>query len=629
MSGIFGYTHKTDDQRIHEDTLGGLEYWNRNYGREAYASKRTRFSGLGCHVEHFSDAFPYGGPVLEQDGCPAVVDALLYNRDELTAALGLETDSAISDEELLLKLIREKGYDALVMVNGDFAGGILDPETGSWTIFRDHMGVRPLYCYLDDVCAAFSTDMRGLAAIPGADLSIDEMDFYVNIIAHNTLALQRTEFQRIIALKPGAVTRIRPADGGFVLEEQTYWTPGSKKIRLPSDDAYRQEMRCLITDSVNRRCDAIPGILGAELSGGLDSSVIDILIARHGRDARFFSWSWDFSLIPRNEVEDERSVIEEICRRENIECHFLLDSDVIPLAQFGERVIPPYVNTLPLSYASAWLRKQGARVVFTGHGGDEGVSHRGRRYELFHSREYATYFKYFFQDFRGRKLRLVRTVRTGLIEAWCRKKDIRDYMDPKPDHSLLQPDFVQRITTRFQPQEYTFQYDPRLFVRQGGSRNRMDNTAYHGAIHGVRYLFPYVDHRVMDFALGIPRRLFIGRENNRMIFREAFRDLMPTTLFNRVLKRAASTMNIQEKGLEQEAVDTFVADFLAQLNRAEWEEYLDFDKVEARLLTYNGKGGGIGTVRSLIYYLQRCIAMQNVRENSKKWREFDEQDKTV
>ena len=49
-----------------------------------------------------------------------------------------------------------------------------------------------------------------------------------------------------------------------------------------------------------------------------------------------------------------------------------------------------------------------------------------------------------------------------------------------------------------------FSVFPHRFVTQGGTRNRLDNVAYQGASAGVRYLIPFVDHRVMDFAFRSP-----------------------------------------------------------------------------------------------------------------------------
>ena len=159
MSGIYGYSLTGSSQTDGREILGGLEYWNRIYGREASGHRQLNMAGIGCHVEHFSEQFPHAEPVLEKNGRYAVVDALLYNRDELLSALKMDAISTISDEELLLKWIDEKGWHALAQVNGDFAGAIYDPKAGEWTLFRDHLGLRPLYLYLDSGFFAFSTDI--------------------------------------------------------------------------------------------------------------------------------------------------------------------------------------------------------------------------------------------------------------------------------------------------------------------------------------------------------------------------------------------------------------------------------------------------------------------------------------
>lgn len=89
MSGIFGFTLNRGDPALCSEALMGLEYWNRIYGDHERGCTGMGRSGLGCHVEHFSEDFPGGAPVLEMDGMAAVVDALLFNREELEATLDL------------------------------------------------------------------------------------------------------------------------------------------------------------------------------------------------------------------------------------------------------------------------------------------------------------------------------------------------------------------------------------------------------------------------------------------------------------------------------------------------------------------------------------------------------------
>ncbi|MBQ2919770.1 MAG: hypothetical protein IJE58_01180, partial [Oscillospiraceae bacterium] len=495
MSGIFGFTRRDDGSLA--DTMGGLSYWNRIYGRDGTASEQIGSSGLGCHVEHFAERFPYGGPILDHHGSRAVVDALLYNREELLPMVGLSPDSAVSDEELLLLLIDRKGFEVLEQVNGDFAGAIFDPATGDWTLFRDHLGVRPLYVYRDRELFAFSTDVRGIVAVPGVDSSFNAMQLYKYITRLDILSQCNTDFEHVHCIHPGSWCRIHGTADGFELTEHIYWLPRRKKIRLKDDEAYRQELRRLITDAVHRRCDAVPGLLGGELSGGLDSSIIDILVNRYGREAVYYSWSPDPERFPLQPGEDERKVVLDICEQENISCKFLRREERVNTAYTLQQVMPPFTTTLQITYGSSWMKSQGARAVFTGHGGDEGVSHRPSRFEMLYNREVRAYFRLFWDDLKGKKLRGLRTLRAGLLDARQKLK----YLRMKPPKEMLYPsvfrrEFCDDMIRQLDAKPLMFNTAPHLHVRSGALRPRLDNCAYQGAACGIRYLFPYVDYRV-------------------------------------------------------------------------------------------------------------------------------------
>ena len=628
MSGIFGFTYQTDTTRLSEQTLGGLEYWNRSYGREAGDTALWGASGIGCHIEHFSDRFPYGGPLLYFEDSVAVIDALLFNREELEQRLGVE--DRISDEELLLKLIRDQGFDALAGVNGDFAGAIFDRKTNSWTLFRDHLGVRPLYVYHDSRLFAFSTDIRGLTAIPGADLKLHELRFYTDVIGFNSLSLQDTEFLSIRCALPGAVTRVTPRTDGFSLEESPYWRIRSKKIRLADDADYTRRMKELITDSVNRRLDAIPGLIGAELSGGLDSSVIDILINRHGRRGCYFSWSNDPQVLPLRDAEDERRVIFDICDQEGIECHFLTAKDKAGHEKMLRQGMPPFADTPQLGFGSAWMHRQGARVVFTGHGGDEGVSHRANRFELFYNREFLAYFRLYWKDFKGKPLRLLRTLRTGLLDALARWRQLTaSAPEAAYDSPVLQRSFQARMRGLFRDQRMYFFFAPEKYVMQGGTRPRLDNAAYQGAQAGMRYLFPYVDYRVMDYAVSIPRRLYVGQNSSRKIFREAFRDIMPKSLYDVHYKDLASIRDLPRKDDQKKRFQYNISYLTEHLDREYWKDILDFDAIAAMELTGAHRSREESARKALVATLYRAVLIQDMVKISQNWRQAEDENETI
>ncbi len=612
MSGIFGFSIKNSNNA--KKILNALNYWNAHYGIEASDTLLDEGYGIGCHIEHFSDAFSFGKPILKNNNTIAVIDAVIYNREELT------DDLTISDEELLFSIINDKGYSALKQVNGDFAGAVYDKNAKVWTLFRDHMGVRPLFYYEDDNIFAFSTDMRGLLALPGARIHINEKKLYLRMMGYNDLTPCGTDYDNIYCIQPAAWTVIKASHGGYMHEEHIFWKLKQTKIHLKNDKAYKNELRRLITDSVKRRLDAVPGIIGGELSGGLDSGVIDILITRLGGEGRYYSWSYPLEMIPLQDGDDERKIILDICKQENITCKFASTKRERVISDLLDEVTPPYVNTPNLSDGSAYLKSQGAKVVFTGHGGDEGVSHRCNTYELWYNREYFSFFRAFWDTTKGKKLRLFRTIRRVMRQIF---KDNKRYAAPFWNaeintNAFLKNSFKERMSKTVKPETLYFAYAPEKYVEQGGTRIRLDNVAYHGAKNGVRYMIPFVDHRVIDFAVSIPRRLYLKNGINRYIYREAFRDILPDSLYNMRYKDTASQRNYNpEKDIRNDFVAS-INDIVSRLDREFWKEYLDFNAIENFTLPENYTKDDYFKTAFMLHDLTMCVILQNAREHSGK-----------
>ena len=555
----------------------------------------------------------------------AVVDALLFNREELEAALELAPGCGLSDEELLLKLIREKGFNALHMANGDFAGAVFDRERGCWTLFRDHLGVRPLYYYIDSNAFVFSTDIRGIAAVPGIVLRPNEKRIFASLHFCNTLSLRETDYANVRCILPGAVTVVKAAGEGFTIREKPYWRLRRRRVRLAGREAYAQQMRELVADAVRRRLDAVPGLVGAELSGGLDSSVIDILINRSGRKGCYYSWSADPSIIPLAQNGDEREVIRDICRQEGIECRFLYAADGQACSGMYDRVVPSFINTTELTSGSRWMREQGARVIFTGHGGDEGVSHRGSRFELLCNWELGAYLRLHHAELAGRSLRPVKTIFNAIREAVSRAASLHEPLNETDMRSvILCRSLKERMLKEFRNEPLYFSVWPHRFVMQGGTRNRLDNVAYQGASAGVRYLIPFVDHRVMDYAVSIPRSLYLNEKGNRMIYREAFRDLMPESLAKVDYKEFLSLKGHKRtsKPKEQQRMERDF--FLSRLDPEYWKGILDMDAIASLAEPEDPESEAARTYRFETHELYRCILIQNTALRAKEWRDIDE-----
>lgn len=595
MSGIFGTGRiSAVMQRETNADIERLWLWNRPYGTDAEQTLCRTDYVLGCCYERVADRNENCTPVLKYgENIYAVIDAVIYNVEEICARYGVAV--TLSYEEILLHIIMEHGYMALRDVNGDFSGAVYNIYTREWLLFRDHMGVRPLFYYTDRDKVVFSTDIRGILAIDTVDAAISEDWLYrtcVGSIQNNNTS---TEYQHIFCVKPASCLTISPGEDGFTLSEKIYWRLREKKIRYRSEEEYQHRLRELVENAIKIRLDITTGRVGAELSGGLDSGVIDVLINRMGRECLYHSWS-----IAPEQLEfaenDERYIVDDLCRQEKINCHYSqmeekLDEDsllVNNLQNMGlevtdkenmilRYVLPPYCNTFKLSLTSQYMKQNGVKVVFTGHGGDEGVSHRCNSYEMFYHREYLHFFQYLWECTKGEPNRPEAMLRSCYHMLIRKRRELR-----KPFRStaslggLLNQAFADQYRNKKMPALH-FSYSPIEYIEEGGSRNRLDNIALQGAFSGVRYLIPYLDYRLIDYAVSIPRHMYLKHGENRYIFRETFKDILPDSLYHCRTKSESSYTKLPDEMDYAEKHRKEKEELLAFLDKEYWKKYLNFD----------------------------------------------------
>lgn len=593
MSGIFGIFN-TDNINEKNIDISPLSKWNSFYGEEKGDIFTRQHISLGCFIKSFSDDHLQKTSVIEEKDSHAVIDALLYNRDELIKKCGVPNST--SDAKLLLDCIEKFGIDILQEVNGDFSGAIYNGKENTLLLFRDHMGIRPLYYYHSEDIVVFSTDLRGITALPIVDASISEDWISDTLLGYSNYTLDDTPYKNINLVSPASYMMFSIKDNKIHVLTQKYWKLGSKKIHLSSDTEYQKKLKELITDSVNRRLNAVSGLVGAELSGGLDSSLIDILINRSGREGIYLSWSYNPSDYPYVK-NDERVVISDICEQENIKCNYLgVGGKEIPditkrFSDFGMSVsinepeyfrfaFPFYANTYALHNSALYVKEKGAKVMFTGHGGDEGVSHRCAPYEMYHHHEYLHYLMHFWNSTKGRKLRISRTlVRSCRYIKYYYEATHTIYRNHPACTDFINPDFSYSHTAE-DPYILEFGYDPISYIENGGSRNRLENIALVEANTGIRYIVPYLDYRVIDFAVSIPRYLYLNGDTNRYIFREAFKDIMPNSLYSMFSKADYSFTSAPEDPDYYKKIAQQKTEIVKKLNRNFWTKYLNFNEVD-------------------------------------------------
>lgn len=628
MSGIFGIMTGSVIPDI-SALMSRLQKWNGVFGEDQQIEKSDERFALGIYADHISNAPLNKTPILHRDDLCAVIDALIYNREDICNDFNIST--LYSDEELLFELISKYGMDSLKKVNGDFSGAVYDTVAKKITLFTDHIGIHPLFYYRSSDLIAFSSEIRGLINLPQVPGEINPKYLYNMLNGYINSSLTTTEFSDVFMVKPGTYLDITTTDNELRLVEHTYWQLKRKKIFYTSEEKYIGKMRELITQAVNRRLDVFPGAIGAELSGGLDSGVIDILINRHGRDAVYFSWSNDPKDVPVVE-NDERLVIQDICEQEKITCHYRsLDSDEgnINIIRKNEELgflknttescrfsfaYPLYINTEFIGEAAQFVHGKGANVIFSGHGGDEGVSHRCDPYELYYSGEKIHFAKCLWDNNRESKNRIMKTIRDYRYKV---SRGHSYHNEPYVDKTCRAPLFLKKEFAEkynnYRGIPYYFHHDVISYILTGATNNRLNVTAFLGPYAGARYVFPYLDHEVLEYAVSIPRHLYIRKGQKRYIFRQAFKDIMPRSLYLTTDKSTPSMDgSLEDQDDWFENISKWARSFYDALDRDYWEKYLDFDELRKIRDSREPRPEERQSYLSSIYLMGELVQFQNV-----------------
>lgn len=216
----------------------------------------------------------------------------LYNTDELRKDLEKlgYTFTTSSDTEVLLYLYIHYGEECSKMLNGIYAFCIWDSMRQQVFICRDRFGVKPFFYAKCGDTIVFASEIKALFRYPGLKPELDR-EGLCEIFA---LSPARTQgvgvFKGIKELRP-ANTMIVNRSGVFV---NKYWSLKSLEHKDSYEDTI-EKVRELVVDAVSRQLVSdVP--VGTLLSGGLDSSIISAIAARHMQKSnkQLSTYSFDY-----------------------------------------------------------------------------------------------------------------------------------------------------------------------------------------------------------------------------------------------------------------------------------------------------------------------------------------------
>ncbi|HKV50697.1 MAG TPA: asparagine synthase (glutamine-hydrolyzing) [Gemmatimonadaceae bacterium] len=535
---------------LHHRGPDGQQFWMATDCRAALGHTRLSIIDLATGDQ----------PISNEDGTiHIVVNGEFYDFERMRAELQARGHRfrTKSDSEIALHLYEDFGPECLHHLRGEYAFVIWDERNQRMIAGRDRFGVKPLFYAEHAGALYFASEAKALFA-----MGVPARWSAESVCAGGfVLPGDRTLFAGVHYVPPGHF--LRATREAHRLHQ--YWDvdyPRDDSLGTPmSDREYIEGFRAVLENAVKTRLRAdVP--VGCYLSGGIDScAVLGLASLHHDGPVRAYTLTFD------HVQYDESAIAKEMAQR----CGAAFQP--IPMTQadlaenFRAAVIQseiPFINghTVAKYMLSGAVRASGYKVVLTGEGSDEllaGYPHFRRDMLLHHTvgqdpdetsrllRELAD------RNEVSRGLLLpegdvdmgaVSRTLLGSVPSWLeafggtamRMRDLMrdDFVEPYSGVDtvgalLASLDVERRLKGRNAVHSALYLWAktilPHYILSNLGDRMEM--------AHSIEGRVPFMDHHVAEYLQRVPVSLKIRGMTEKYILREAVKDVITTTVYER------------------------------------------------------------------------------------------------
>jgi asparagine synthase (glutamine-hydrolysing) len=462
-----------------------------------------------------------------------------------------------SDTEVIVHLYEQHGDDFVQFLNGQFAIALWDQPRQRLLLVRDRVGIVPLFYRKQGQQLLFASEIKAMLPLAAESprlnpQALDQLLTFWAPVSPNTL------FEDIYELSPGTMMMVDQCGE----RQQRYWDwqfPETADDYWPDDQQLlAQQLHELLVDATQIRLRAdVP--VGAYLSGGLDSSVLVSLIHHHG-DTLLRTFSLGFDDQSLDESHYQRLLIDHLgARHSEIRC-----SNAAVASNFEDTIWHTETAILrnapvPMKILSGLVQQQHYKVVLTGEGADEVFGgydiFKEAKLRQFWARQPDSRWRHrllerlypwldlprgqapaYVRNFYGQGLehpklpwfshlpRWQTTARAKVFYSAELKQQLRHSAIDTLAASLPPGMSHWHSFNRSQYIEAKTLMGGYLLCSQG-DRMLMANS--------VEGRFPFLDHRVIEFANRLPPKLKMRGLNEKFLLKQAMKQYIPHTIISR------------------------------------------------------------------------------------------------
>lgn len=519
-----------------------------------------------------------------------VYNGEIYNypelRDELTA-LGHRFRSQ-SDTEVLIAAYVQWGDAALERLVGMFAFVLWDDKAQTVFVARDPFGIKPLYVFATQRGIACASEIKQFVGIAGFEARLNLARAYDFLSAGIMEHTDETLFADVRQLRGGECFRIelnrwRPGDPLPVRRWYDIIAPGT--LDLSEAEAGRR-FGDLLARSVRMHLRSdVP--VGSCLSGGLDSSAIVCLMARELAAETVSAKVHSVSACYDVKAVDERPFMEAVIDRTGSIPHWCYPR-VEDAFEKAEEITwhqdEPYGSTSIFAQWSVFAeaRRAGLKVMLDGQGADEQLAgyHGCFAYHfaaLIRQRRLAALLRTAWERHRWHGISLAEQLSTLLVPllpppftTWLRRER----------HAMVDHDWLGSEALRPYASRSAFDVarqsigrpaiadigDLSVVLTQSSNLTMLLHWEDRNSMaHGIEARVPFLDHRLVEFAIGLGDRHKIVGGDTKRVLRRAMTGILPDKVRHRRDKLGFATPEEQWfRGALRDAVRGGVEDTLAR-----------------------------------------------------------------
>ena len=502
-------------------------------------------------------------PMFNRNGSAGIIyNGECYNFQDLRKDLIAKGYSFRSrtDTEVILYGFQEYGIDFVGQMNGMFAIGIWFKEKKELWLLRDRLGIKPLYYFQDQDRFIFSSEIKPILSLGvPAELEHTQVSSYFSL---RYCPGEKTLFKNIFKLPPGCFLKVKLSGQ---VDQQKYWDLlNCSRIEPLSEAKAQEKFFYLFQDSV--RLTQIADVpVGAFLSGGIDSSAIVASMKRNSANIETFTFSMGSDI---DESAEAARIAQELNVKNTIIHLQKNDYEYYPKALWhleeplGDSIIAP-------TYLLAKTASNKVKVVELGEGADEilgGYVHQlamtygdmiGKTLPSFVRKGVAKGIQWLPHDFLNKLfpypaqlgksgINKIADYMANIQSPMKAYFDLVGVFNEEEKKRIFTSDFYQSYVRSKNPsdgfssffntlsnpvfQNRLLQLDLR-FWNADYSLLRMDKLTM---AHSLEARVPYLDHRLVEFCLSLPRKFKTKNFKQKILLRKALagKGMLPQNRLN-------------------------------------------------------------------------------------------------